>query len=106
VNGSSREHQSSTDTCGSWEIKRFLWLSTSDWPNLHDYHDGWIHRQMRPLSSEYSPMWHYFIVWKRPRKGWIKFNCDGAHNDSLDLAGCGGIFENQMADGLKDTHAK
>jgi hypothetical protein len=24
----------------------------------------------------------------------------------LDLAGCGGIFENQMADGLKDTHAK
>jgi hypothetical protein len=24
----------------------------------------------------------------------------------LDLAGCGGIFENQMTDGLKDTHAK
>jgi hypothetical protein len=32
-----------------------------------------------------------FIKWKCPNEGWIKLNCDEAHNKSVDLAGCGGL---------------
>jgi len=35
-----------------------------------------------------------FIAWKRPQEGWIKLDCNGACKDSLDLAGCGGLFQN------------
>jgi hypothetical protein len=33
-----------------------------------------------------------FIQWKCPNEGWVKFDCDGAHKKSVDLAGCGGLL--------------
>ncbi|MCH80789.1 ribonuclease H protein [Trifolium medium] len=33
-----------------------------------------------------------YIGWKRPLKGWIKLNCDGAYKKSVHLSGCGGPF--------------
>jgi hypothetical protein len=30
------------------------------------------------------------IGWNKPRRDWVKLNCDGAYKESLDLAGCGG----------------
>jgi hypothetical protein len=32
------------------------------------------------------------IGWNKPRRDWVKLNCDGAYKESLDLAGCGGFI--------------
>ncbi|RHN70125.1 putative ribonuclease H-like domain-containing protein [Medicago truncatula] len=33
-----------------------------------------------------------FIGWKWPQDGWVKLNCDGAHKNSINLSGCGGLL--------------
>jgi hypothetical protein len=54
-------------------------------------------------EKKYSTRWTHpwytvFICWKFPAEGWIKLNGDGAHNESTNLASCGGL--------LRDTNDK
>lgn len=42
-----------------------------------------------------------FIGWKRPRERCVKLNYDEAYNDSLGLAGYGGLFRNSNGRWLK-----
>jgi len=42
-----------------------------------------------------------YIGWKRPPKGWIKLNSDGACKGNNETLGCGGLFCNTDGRGIK-----
>ncbi|GAU36844.1 hypothetical protein TSUD_213680 [Trifolium subterraneum] len=42
-----------------------------------------------------------YIGWKYPHGDWIKLNCDGAYKDSMNIAGCGGLFRDSDGRWLK-----
>ncbi|CAJ2630361.1 unnamed protein product [Trifolium pratense] len=42
-----------------------------------------------------------YIGWKNPHGDWIKLNCDGAYKDSMNNAGCGGLFRDSDGRWLK-----
>jgi ribonuclease HI len=42
-----------------------------------------------------------YISWKYPHGDWIKLNCDRAYKDSMNIAGCGGLFRDSDGQWLK-----
>ncbi|KAF7844979.1 putative ribonuclease H protein At1g65750 family [Senna tora] len=44
-----------------------------------------------PGSVRHSSHVQRFICWEKPSNGWVKFNVDAAHRESLNLTACGGI---------------
>ncbi|MCI40413.1 non-LTR retroelement reverse transcriptase, partial [Trifolium medium] len=51
------------------------------------------HRQLETIYIGWN--------WKHPQGEWIKLNCDVAYKESMDVAGCGGLFRDLNGRWLK-----